>query len=365
MENTFVGTKTVKEASASRSESGSVGAARGLGRDNAKALRSEHMNQQELHSKPPEAKPSWMESFHKLRPTGLEINTAVHLKSTPSGEMGENLHLQSPDGETGERFHRTESPHGSAGGNGGTLHQESPGEETEEAFRRESPPASQIAETLHHDSPDGHVAEVSQRLAENRPHPETVAPKYDPNSDLRMEQPLHNSHMILESINEMDNRIAQREIITAINIKVMLLESEENVNAAELVAKNMARYLTEILEKDQQANSPADLKHLSKLLGFTGPMNVFEPLVKLGFQQYLQKEELITEDFEKEVDQLCKGLRTLQYHLSRMARFQQSQDLSKITPGSYEEHQLLSILEHIRDNQAHLVEIVGSTAELQ
>jgi hypothetical protein len=166
--------------------------------------------------------------------------------------MGENLHLQSPDGETGERFHCTESPHGSAGGNGGTLHQESPGEETEDAFRHESPPASQIAETLHHDSPDGHVAEVSQRLAENRPHPETVAPKYDPNSDLRMEQPLHNSHMILESINEMDNRIAQREIITAINIKVMLLESEENVNAAELVAKNMARYLTEILEKDQQ-----------------------------------------------------------------------------------------------------------------
>jgi hypothetical protein len=98
MENTFVGAKTVKEASASRRESGSVGAARGLGRDNAKALRSEHMNQQELHSKLPEAKPSWMESFHKLRPSIDSIN-AWRRKHGPILSKSFSTSLSSPQVE--------------------------------------------------------------------------------------------------------------------------------------------------------------------------------------------------------------------------------------------------------------------------
>jgi hypothetical protein len=56
----------------------------------------------------------------------------------------------------------------------------------------------------------------------------------------------------LERFNEVDKYIAIKERVAAKFIKDILLEPEEKVNAVEVLGKNMAPYLTEVLENNQQ-----------------------------------------------------------------------------------------------------------------
>jgi hypothetical protein len=212
------------------------------------------------------------ETTHLESPAGLKIKKGFHLESPTSGEMGKNFLHKSPDGETGERLYR-DSPRGSAGGNEGALHQESLGEETEEAFRRESSSASQMAKTLHHESPDGHVAEFPQKLAEDRPHPENVVPKYDPSLDFRIKQPLHNSQKILEELNEMEKRVAEQQNVINRHISGMLPEPRENVDAVQVIGKNMANYLTEVFDEDRRGELiDAFSQSYFKFIAFSTPL---------------------------------------------------------------------------------------------
>jgi hypothetical protein len=65
---------------------------------------------------------------------------------------------------------------------------------------------------------------------------------------------------------------------------------------------------------------------------------------------------LITEDFEKDIDQVFKMLNAIQYHFSKMVRLQPSQYLSKITPEYFQD---------IHYVQEQLVRTVGSPIELE
>jgi hypothetical protein len=95
-----------------------------------------------------------------------------------------------------------------------------------------------------------------------------------------------------------------------------------------------------------------------------GPRDVFESLVKLGLKDYFQKGELVAEDFEKELYQVVKNMKDIQYHLANMARLHRSHDLSQIKPGSGDEVKLHHILDYICKDETLLVERFGC-AELE
>jgi hypothetical protein len=110
---------------------------------------------------------------------------------------------------------------------------------------------------------------------------------------------------------------------------------------------------------------PEEQKYLSKIIGFMGPNNVFEPLIKLGFSEYFKQEAVAYHNSSHILKSIWKEMWDMKLKFAEVIKYKNFSDLSHAAEDSLVVLDYQKFLKDIDSQESYLLCLFGGHEKLE